>query len=477
MKKDDRRAFERFAFSGQFLVGTDAERRSIKLLDISLGGMRLDNVEQDLTEGDVLHGTLELKVNELFVTTEIKCKIVSLDPEGCPRLQFVDPPNEFVSFLRASGLRWKNLQNPPADSATVERLKPSRKLISLASSVYLSYLLGLVLLVFVSLIMVPKILDDFTNIRDREVVSARMNSLIYDFQKVLHDRFSALEHINSVYYLKNQESFQNYLEGVASDPVIEWIAVVDANGLVENASNRDIIDNNYAQTDWFLKLGVDQSEYVTSDVQRGKIFLKDSIYFIQPSFEVDTQDAKIFLIKLKAEVIQDYLISAARIRDLDLITYTSSDTIFASSLQEGVAIPASIQEKVNLLMVRDITANTWDNGADYITAIFPELIEINSADLNLSFVGIMQIESISDLLLNNYRSVFLFLLLSVSVFAFAAICFIWIFVRPISKLISVAEKISHGQAIYPSKSISTYEARSLHSSLVRFQSKEFSGGL
>jgi hypothetical protein len=33
MKKDDHRAFERFAFSGQFLMGTDAERRSIKLLD------------------------------------------------------------------------------------------------------------------------------------------------------------------------------------------------------------------------------------------------------------------------------------------------------------------------------------------------------------------------------------------------------------------------------------------------------------
>jgi hypothetical protein len=114
MPRRSRRLFDRAQFDGTFSIAHGDHLRILSIKDVSVGGMRLAGIASDLAVDDVLSGQLAVIRGGMTLEAQVSCKVVAIDSDGHARVRFLELPEDFVEFLRASVLRTL----PPSAQAT-----------------------------------------------------------------------------------------------------------------------------------------------------------------------------------------------------------------------------------------------------------------------------------------------------------------------------------------------------------------------
>lgn len=99
---NDKRLHERLALVGHFIVaGRSGETKRYKLMDISLGGLRIKELLDDTATNDFISGRLEVTAGNITVSGDATCQVLVISQEAGTRMKFVEISEEFIEFLRA----------------------------------------------------------------------------------------------------------------------------------------------------------------------------------------------------------------------------------------------------------------------------------------------------------------------------------------------------------------------------------------
>jgi hypothetical protein len=157
---------------------------------------------------------------------------------------------------------------------------------------------------------------------------------------------------------------------------------------------------------------------------------------------------------------------------MEVFLVASDGTISASSLTDGadgfsdVGVMRAAATGVPVVLREDLP-----DGVSYMSAVIPQVAYETLPSFGWRVVGRVPTDTSAITRAELVRYVGTLGLAAAALFALAALLFSIVFVNPITRLVDIAERVSHGETAYPPHNLTSSEAIRLASAIIRWQSQ------
>lgn len=354
-----------------------------------------------------------------------------------------------------------------------------REPISLAAAVYACLLGGVIVLTAAAAFYAPRYLQKISMEHIGEEVTMFTKTIALDLARIVHQDWSEMRFLADHLGSMEDEPARNYLNGVVGDGKrISWAGIAGTDGLVRVASGGLLEGADVSARPWF---GAGLRGGFAGDVHDAVLLQTllggddaEPLRFIDLAFPVrDAGGAPIGVLafQISFDWVTGYLTEAAAARAMDFLLINSAGEVIAGSFvppenllsvdairSAATGMPASLQE-------------TWPDGMSYYSSIVPDVAFADLPSFGWRLLGRLPVNEFSSSDRELALNVLMFGVVACLVFSVAAILFTVVFIRPLSKLTEVAERISRGEHDYPRETRSSREAGRLATALARLQSR------
>lgn len=350
--------------------------------------------------------------------------------------------------------------------------------ISLTKAVYACLLAGVVIMTAVTAAYVPGYLRTISLETAESAVRLRTTVVATELARTLSSDWTELKYLSPLMAEMEKDQARYYLDGVVgSGNRISWAGFAGTDGVVRVASGGLLDGADVTARPWF-QAGLRGGFF--GDVHEAVLLQKllggdnaDPIRFIDlalPVVGASGETIGVLALHTNFDWVSNYLIEAAEARDMDFLLVNSAGAIIGGSI-EAPADPSSIGA------VRSATAGvsaslleTWPDGADYFSSVVPNVAYSDLPGMGWRLIGRLPADEFDASGGDLLRNILFFAFASMLIFAAAAVLFVTVFIRPLSRLTETAGKISRGEEAYPAETRSSREASRLAAALARIQS-------
>ncbi len=351
--------------------------------------------------------------------------------------------------------------------------------VRLATAVYACLLTALVLLGVGLMLTMP---DYSRTVADRALdraVQIRTRSAAMDFARSLHADWTELSFLAGRVGEVSLDSMRAMFDGVVgSGQRVSWIGFAGLDGRVVVASGGLLEGVDVSARPWFeagLRGGF--AGDVHDAVLLNRLLGGDEeqpvrfIDFARPVDDVSERETGVLSVHIDFGWAERFLAESAAVRGLDLfLVNAAGDVIFGTD-----ALGASAS-KVQALRaaaagVPATTREVWPDGKEYFASVVPAVTYADLPPFGWRLVGRVPSDAFEADRRDVLWTVLSMIGLSVLVFMALGAIFTLVFVRPIERLVTSAERISKGEGVYPEEYRSTAESYRLSSALARIESR------
>lgn len=349
---------------------------------------------------------------------------------------------------------------------------------SLKTAVFLCFFGGVLLLAAGISYALPRFVNMVTLNEVETTVATRTASLAQDLGRTLYSDWEELGGLAASIATREPDLVRAYLDGVASSARVSWVGFAGTDGIVRASSDRLLEGQNVSSRPWF-SAGLDGG--FAGDVHEALLLqshiapnASEPLRFIDLALPVTNAAGRtigVIGMHINAAWLTEYLSESAEIREMDVVLVASNGTVVASSLPGGTeGIPDVDTLRAAATGAPVVMSETWPDGVSYMSAVVPQVAYETLPSFGWRVVGRVPTDISSIPRGELVRHVGTLGLAAAALFALAALGFWIIFLSPIERLSDIAERVSHGEVVYPPRSRTTSEAKRLAGAIARWQS-------
>ncbi|MBF9031592.1 hypothetical protein HKCCE3408_14415 [Rhodobacterales bacterium HKCCE3408] len=345
---------------------------------------------------------------------------------------------------------------------------------SLKTALYSCMAAGVVLLAVAILIVLPNFAEVTTRRALEQEARTRTASLGLELARRLHADWEELAALSDRIANLDTEEIRAYLEGAAGGTNVSWAGYAGTDGIVRVATDGLLEGESVEARPWF---GAGLRGGYAGDVHEAVLLqallapnATEPMRFIDLAVPVEGPAGRVLGVlglHVSADWLQTYLAEAAAIRDLDFVLVSADGTIAASTIPLSDAELSVSTIRAAGAGVATTIEEEWPDGVTYMSAILPDIAYEDLPSFGWRLIGRMDSDAYDfarqPIL---YHGVALGLA-AAAIFAIACVIFVSVFLRPITRLIGMAERISRGEDVYPDETRSSSEGARLAAALAR----------
>lgn len=342
---------------------------------------------------------------------------------------------------------------------------------SLKSALVICLVGGFTLLAACVFYTLTQFVEHVTRAEIESTVATRTTSVAQDLDRTLNGDWQELGILGRTIPNQKVDTARAYLDGVASSTRVAWVGLIGIDGIVRAASSGTLEGQDVSAHSWFA---AGLAGGFAGDV--GSILSEQSappyvLGMAVPAINDEGQTVGVVAMHLGADWLQGYLAEMAAINRLDVILVAADGSMAGSSLTEGSVDLANVGTlRAAAIGAPVVMSENWPDGVSYMSAVISQITHDGMPNLGWRIVGRVPSEASvipRELLIGQVGAI---ALAAAMIFIIVGMAYTVFFVRPMSHLVDIAERVSHGEAVFPPMTRSTRETNRLASAIARWQS-------
>ena len=357
--------------------------------------------------------------------------------------------------------------------------KTRRAPISITTAVYACLLGGVLVLTAATSVFVPRYLQNLSLEHVHSEITMFTSTIALDLARFVHQDWSELRYMSDSFGDLEPAHSRGYLDGVVGDAErVSWAGIAGTDGIVRVASGGMLEGVDVSARPWF---GAGLRGGFAGDVHEATLLQEllggddgEPLRFIDLALPLRDRSGSttgVLALHINFGWIREYLTEAAAARSMDFLLVNSAGEVIAGSFEPPDNLSSVDAIRSAVTGVSTTVLETWPDGHDYYASVVPDVVFADLPSFGWRLVGRLHVDEYTSSDSELVRNLFLFTVAACLVFSAAAIIFVNVFIRPLSRMTETAERISLGEHEYPHETRSSREAGTLATALARIQSR------
>ncbi|UWQ23161.1 hypothetical protein [Jannaschia sp. W003] len=348
---------------------------------------------------------------------------------------------------------------------------------TLRNAVFSCFGAGLVLLILAVAIVLPGFAEDIGTRTLSRMTAVQTRTTASDVARTLESDWSELRYLAERAAGMEPERLRTFLDGLVSDGGrVAWAGYAGVDGTVEVASGGLLEGRDVSARPWFaggLRGGfagdVHEAVLLRELLGREEAEPLRFLDLAAPVQGADRAGAGVIGLHVDATWLERYLAESAAARGMAFYMVSADGAVAAAS--GAVPDEPLLLEPFRLTttggggIVRDV----FPGRGEQLCAVVPQVLYGDLPSFGWRLVGCADYAAAAAERDAVLRHVAALGLAGAAFFALAALAFVRVFLVPVMRLVDSAERISHGEELYPAPSHTSHEASVLASALARLR--------